>query len=250
MKYITNTYLQKITLTGITCALVLLAGLSGCSSSSSPAATTPTTPPATVTVSGKISTEANPLPGGEPGVTVQGFYSETDTTTPDITDADGMFTLTVDTSKAVSFQLSKATFATLNFAKETLTANITDADEDGYPTVVEVQPVIDQALGVNTTALQNKAWFVVSVTDGNDVEVNGVSITSNPAPDAEVYTACDGSESPANNATVAPCAPDSRGVMYLAYFDAAPGDITVTVGGETQTGPVRMGEITVFDFEQ
>ena len=245
MKYAKVNYLQKITLTGITCTLVLLAGLSGCSSSSS---SDSTTPPATVTVSGKISTEANPLPGGEPGVTVQGFYSDTDTTTPDITDANGIFAITVDTTKAVSLQLSKAAYATLNFAKVTLTANVTDANEDGYPTIVQVQQVIDLALAASTTPLANKAWFVVDVTDANDNEINGVSITSNPAPDVEVYALCDGTDSGGNVTTGAPCV--DRPIMYLAYFDAAPGDISVNVGAETQTGPVRMGQITVFDFEQ
>ena len=246
MQYPKNKSLQKITVAGITCTLVLLTGLSGCSSSSSPAASTTT--PATVTVSGKISTEANPLPGGEPGVTVQGFYSNTDTTTPDITDADGMFSITVDTTKAVSIQLSKAAYATLNFEKSTITAPINDANEDGYPTEVQVQQVIDLALAASTTPLANKAWFVVDVTDANDNEINNVSIASNPAPDVEVYALCDGTDSGLGVTNDAPCA--DRPIMYLAYFDAAPGDISVTVGGETQTGPVRMGQITVFDFEQ
>lgn len=225
--------------------------LSACSSDSDPAPApiNPTTP-TTVAVSGKINSEANPEPGpGEPDVMVKGFYSETDPTNPSTTTAaDGTFTLNVDSTKAVSIQLSKAGFSTLNFPKETVTANVTDADEY-LPTVTEAQQVIDLALGASTTLLANKAWFVVDVKDMNDNEVNGVSISANPAPDVEVYTKCDGTDSLGNVTTGAPC-PGDRPVMYLAYYDAAPGEVTVTVGADTETVPVRMGQISIADFEQ
>ena len=37
-------------------------------------------------------------------------------------------------------------------------------------------------------------------------------------------------------------------LKYIAYFDTT-GDATVTVGGETQNAPIRMGEITALEFE-
>ena len=247
MKYPDKYDLQKSMLTGMACALVVLAGLSACSSSDSTPAVNPAN---TTTVSGKISTDANPPPDGEPGVTVKGIYSDTDPANPSTTTAaDGTFTLTVDTTKAVSIQISKSGYATLNFEKTTITAPITDADEDGYPTTTMVQQVINAALAPASIALADKSWFVVQVTDALGDDLGGVSIASNPAPDVEVYVDCDGSEA-VGGATVA-CPPGSaRGVMYLAYFDAAPGDISVMAIGETQVAPVRMGEISVFDFEQ
>jgi len=243
MKYIKNNYLQNITVTGVTCSLVLLAGLSGCSSSSSPAPTTPTTP-ATVTVKGTITSENNP----EPGVTVTGYYSDTDTTASETTAADGTYTLTVVTTKAVSLQVAKNLLATLNFEKITLTANETGADQD-MPTAASAQQAIDLALGVNTEPLAGKAWFVVDVTNAGG-DVPGATISSNPDPDVEVYTLCDGTDSAPGTITIGPCAPGSRAASYIAYFNAAPGDINVTVGGETQTAPVRVGEITILEFEQ
>lgn len=241
MKYSKNTLIQRIIFTSIAGAMVLIAGLSGCSSSSSPAATN------TVAISGKIITTNSPV--GEAGVTVKGIYSDTDPANPSTTSAaDGAYTLTVESGKAVSVQMSKPGLVTFNSQKVALTANITDGDED-IPTVLEAEAVIDLALGASTTPLANKAWFVVTITDAAGDELNGISISSIPAPDVEVYAACDGTDSLLNTTSGAPCNPE-RPVMYIAYFDAAPGDISVTAIGETQIAPVRMGEITVLDFEQ
>lgn len=217
--------------------------LSACSSSSSDSGTAPQT----VAISGKVISQASPA--GEQGVQVKGFYSDSDPANPSTsTAADGTYSLTVEANKAVSVQMSKAGFATFNFQKVALTANITDGDEEMVDQDL-VQAVIDAALGGSTTLIQNKAWFVVTVTNANDNEIAGVSITASPAPDIEVYTECDGTESP-GDFTTANCNPGREGVQYIAYYDAAPGDITVTAIGQTQVVPVRMGEISVLDFEQ
>jgi len=228
--------------------MALVAGLAGCSSSDS--GTAPGTTPSTVTISGKISSDDNPAPAGEAGVAVRGIYTDTDpANTSTTTAADGTYSLTVEANKAVSVQLEKAGFAILNSQKVALTANVTDGDED-LVSDANAQIAIDLALGGNTTPLANKAWLAIDVTDALGAEVNGVSISATPAPDVEVYTECDGTDSLGNVTTGATCAPDRVSVMYLAYYDTAPGDVTVTANGDTQIAPVRMGQITGLDFEQ
>ena len=64
---------------------------------------------------------------------------------------------------------------------------------------------------------------------------------------AEVYTNCNGTDS-GGTATTGPCVPDRQGTMYIAYFDS-PVEASVTVDSETQIAPIRMGEITVVEYE-
>ena len=80
-------------------------------------------------------------------------------------------------------------------------------------------------------------------------EVNNQTITISVPFEKEVYTACDGSDSGASATNGAPCDPDRQGPMYIASFISTT-EAQVTVGTETQTAPLRMGEITVLEFEQ
>lgn len=199
MKCTKNTYNQKIIVTAIGCLLGITFILSGCGgSSSTPAATTPT---ATITISGKVtSEEVTP----EANVMVKAFYSDTDPTNPStMTATDGTYSLTVESNKAASVQWSKSGFVSFNTEKAAFSVNITDADLD-MPTPAQVQYVIDLAFGGNTTPLGNVAWLVVDVTNANGDDVNGVTISSNA--DAEVYPACDGTDSGGTVTTGAPCA--------------------------------------------
>lgn len=196
----------------------------------------------TVKVSGIIRGESDAPLGG---VTVKAIYSDNDPLNPSTTTApDGTFSLTVLKNIAFSLQASANNYITLNSEKAASDTDITDVDF-GLPTTAQAQQVIDDALGVNTTPLGNVAWLVVDVFDANGNEVGGVTISTNA--DAEVYTACDGTDS-TGTMTVAPCVED-RAVMYIAYFTSA-GDISVTVAGDTKTAPVRLGEITLVEFEQ
>jgi len=248
MKYIKNNYLQKITLAGIACSLLLLTGLSGCSSSdSTPAATT-------VTISGKVSDTADVA---EPGVAVEVVY-----TTPGAagnvsttTNASGDFSLTVNKNTTFYVRISKTDFATLNSEKGS-----TDVDEAvgtlNIPTSDEAQGLINQAFGLGAPLLANHAWLVVGVEDASGDELNGVTIASVPAETDEVYANCDGTDSNGGATTGAICPlPDEReGVQYIAYFDAT-ADVTVTAtstvppAADNATAPVRMGEIAFIDFE-
>ena len=203
-----------------------------------------------VSISGQITSSANPV-AGEESVTVKGIYSDNNPLNPSTNSGpDGRYSLSVLKNTAVSVQMSKATFATFNFQKAALAVNITDGDED-LVTELEAQAVLDLALAASPQNLADKAWFVANVTDANGDDINAESFAVNPVPDVEVYLLCDGTDSTLNATSDAPCAPGERAVMYLAYYDAAPaGEVSVTAIGQTQVAPVRMGEITVFDFEQ
>lgn len=247
MKFTRNIDRQKKYITVFAGVLALAFVLTGCSSSSSPTATTPTTP-TTVTVGGTVTTESvNPAEN----VTVTGKYSDTDMTPAATTDALGKYSLDISTSKAVWLNFAKAGLATLNSEKSTLTTNITDADID-MPTTVQAQQLIDAIFGINTQPLGNVAWLVIDVEDVNDDKLGGVSFSSTPAPDAEVYVAC-GNIDNNDTATVAPCIPE-QDVMYIAYFTGFPADASVTASGagvsDTKIAPLRQGEITFIDFEQ
>ena len=249
MKRFTNKYIERTAAVTVTCTLVLLAAASGCSSSSSPAAPPPSTTPTTVTVSGKINSTANPAPGaGEPGVTMTAIYSDTDPANPTtITSADGTYSVTVDTSKSFSLQMSKTDFTTFNFQRVTLTSNISDGDED-IITTDEAQTVINLALAPAAVPLADKAWVVVNITDASDNQVGGLGISTTPTPTVEIYTDCNGADS-TGSATIGPCV--DRPVMYLAYYDTAPAsEVSVTAIGETQVVPARQGQVSVLDFEQ
>jgi hypothetical protein len=245
MRYTGNRYIQKKVLTVFAGVLTLAFAFSGCSSSSSPAATT--TPSTTVTVGGTVTTESVTP---EPNVTVTGKYSDTDMTPAATTDSAGKYSLTISNSKAVWLNFAKAGLATLNSEKSTLTTNITDADID-MPTTVQAQQLIDALFGAGNP-LGNVAWLVVDVEDASANKLAGVSFSSIPAADAEVYVAC-GNIDNGDTATVAPCAPGDQDVMYIAFFTGFPVDASVSATGagisDTKTAPLRQGEITFIDFD-
>ena len=200
-----------------------------------------------VTVSGK-TTDIND--GVLPGVAIEGVYTDpggllNPTTTSDAT--TGNFSLSVIKGDAFYLRGTKATYATINSAKGALSANEAGL-EIGIPTEIEAQAIITLAFANNTPDLVDKAWLVVDVElAANGDEVDGATIAPLPAPDAFVYTDCNGVDT-SNIATEAPC-PNRPGPMYIAYYNAST-EITVTVGSETQTAPIRTGEITVLEFEQ
>jgi mono/diheme cytochrome c family protein len=95
--------------------------------------------------------------------------------------------------------------------------------------------------------LENHAWLVVDIEDSNGDGVSGQTISISNATAADgVYTECNGTDGDASSTTVCPNGWSSP--MFIAYFDAS-SEATVTVGSETQTAPIRMGEITALEFE-
>ena len=200
-----------------------------------------------VTVSGQ-TTDMNDAP--LPDVAIEGVHTIPGGLLSSITtsDADGNFSLSVIKDDAFYLRATKSTYATINTVKGALSANESNFDI-GMPTVIEAQAVIILAFASATPIpnLADKAWLVVDVSDANG-EVDGATIAPSPAPDAFVYTDCNGVETTSNTATEAPC-PNRPGPMYIAYYDAST-EITVTVGSETQTAVVRKGEVTILEFEQ
>ena len=183
------------------------------------------------------------------GVNVEGVYTspgdaDNPTTTTDIT---GFFSLPIKTNTAFYLHGTLAGYATINSEKGTVSTNESGEDIE-MPTETEAQEIIDTAFGVATTPLQNVAWLVVFVEDENGNEVNGVSVSylSALAPADFVYTNCDGTDSGGEVTTGAPCADDRA--MYIAYFNAE-GDASVSVAGQTKIAPMRLGEITVLEYE-
>lgn len=198
-----------------------------------------------VAISGKIS---NLSDTGEPDVEVEGVYSNPgDALNPTkTTDVSGNFSLQVLKNSAVYLRATKSSFATINSAKAPLNASVTGLDI-GMPTVVQAQSMIDTAFDASTPPLQNHAWLVVDVVDPVGEGVSGQTITSSITPTEFVYTECNGTDVGAT-ATTGPCPTGRTSPMYLAYFDAA-SEASITVGGETQTAPIRMGEITALEYE-
>ena len=114
------------------------------------------------------------------------------------------------------------------------------------PTIIQAQAIITLVFTAPTPDLTEKAWLVVDVvTAANGDEIAGQTITLSSPPAEEAYPDCFGA--PGAPSTVAGCL-DRPTPMYMAYYDAST-EIAVTVGGKTQTAPIRMGEITVLEFE-
>ena len=228
------------------CAVGCLVVLTGCSSSDD---AVQAIADEFVSVSGTI-TNANDV--AEPAVAVEAVYTNPgDALNPTTTtDAAGNFSLQILKDDDFYLHASKDTFTTLNSEKDSLSLSITGVDI-GMPTLAEAQAIIDLAFGDGTTPLQNVAWLVVDIEDGNGDEVNGETITypnSAITPTDFVYTECDGTDSGGNVTTGATCPTDREGPMYIAYFNA-PGDANVAVGSETKIAPLIMGEVTFLDFE-
>jgi hypothetical protein len=198
-----------------------------------------------VTVSGK-TTDINDAPLA--GVAIEGVYTDPGgLLNPRTTsDAGGNFSFKVLKGDAFYLRGTKATYTTMNSAKGALSVDEAGLDI-GIPTLFEAQDVINLVFMGAPPLLAEKAWLVVDVVsaaNGNDVP--GQTITAASTPDGEVYPSCNGA--PGSTETIAGCA-DRPSPMYMAYYNAAI-ETTVTVGNETQTAPIRMGEITYLEFEQ
>jgi len=186
----------------------------------------------------------------EPGVEIEGVYgSPGDALNPDpvISDssATNNFSLEVFSNTPFYLHATKDSFATINTARTALNADIT-VDAVEIPSVIEAQDMINTAFDVDKPLLENHAWLVVDVVDANGIGVDGKTISTAGTDPVAVYTDCEGNDS-GGTVTVAPCPAGRQGPMYIAYFDA-PAEISITVGGQKQTAPIRMGEITVLEF--
>ena len=195
-----------------------------------------------VTVSGTIS---NLNGTGESAVNVEGVYtSPVGLLNPyTTTDSSGNFSLSVLKGDPVYLQATKDTFAIINSQKGALDASVSELDIR-IPNEAEAKSFIDTAFS-GTALLENHAWLIVDIEYPNGAQVSGQSVSSTRTSMDRIYTACDGADSE-GNVTVA-CPPDREAPMYIAYFDVT-GDSNIQVGTETQTAPLRQGEIAALEF--
>lgn len=195
------------------------------------------------TISGKTFNISNTA---EPDVTVEGVHGEPGDTSNPATSSDdnGDFSLQVTENDSFYLHASKSGFVTMNTKRTGLSSDET-AIVIEMPSETEAQDIIDAAL---YALFFNHAWLTVDVLTTDDAEANNQVISLSPAPVSAVYTDCDGSDSLASETTGAPCATDRPGPMFIAYYDYN-GEVIVTVGDESQTAPIRMGEMTALQFK-
>jgi hypothetical protein len=200
------------------------------------------------TISGTVNVSA----GTADGVAVEAVYtSPADPLNPTTTtDVNGNYSLQVLKNKLAYLRMSRTDLATVNTLKLELNADLAGVDIS-LSTPTEAEDVINTAFGATPLppvppVLANYAWLMVSVFDGRGAEQSGVTISPTPAPVAEVYTDCDGTDS--NLDVTKTCLSGRQGPMYIAYFDLT-GNVRVSVNNkETQFAPLRMGEITYLEF--
>lgn len=234
--------MKKILLASAVSSAIVLS-LSGCGGSSSDA------PQATVSVSGQV-VDINDAPLSD--VTVEAVYNNPgDLLNPkDTSAANGSYSLAVlksdGTNNAFYLHASKTGYVTMNTAKDTITADTTH--DIGLPTIAEAQDVINLAYPATPPALSSKAWIVADVVDASGNDLPNQMITINGATATPVYTDCDGTDIGASITVDCSSASGGRSLpAYIASFDAN-ATVTVSVGADTQTVVVRMGEIADLEF--
>jgi len=199
-----------------------------------------------VSVSGTITgTDGTPLED----VRIEAVYSSPGGALNPVTtsDADGNYDLQVLKNKSLYLHASKGAFATTNTARATFDADMT-AVSLVIPAEAEAQSVIDTAFVSTSPVLINHAWLLIDVVNANGDELNDRIVSSTLVPTAQVYTACDGTDSGGDITTGAPCPVDREGPMYIGYFDS-PGESLVSVDAAALLAPIRMGEFTYVVFE-
>lgn len=202
-----------------------------------------------ITVSGKVTT----IPNATDSEPVSGAFIEAVYTTPNdpfnpkvSSDANGDFSLNVIKNSTFYLHATENDYATLNSTFINLAADESNTDVI-LSTLTKAESVIDTAFN-DTVDLINHAWLIVEVLDANGDDVADQVITATPSPVMQAYIECNGTDI-GSTATVA-CNNDNTGPMYIGYFDAPFNSITVAVDSESQSVPVRMGEISVVKFKQ
>ena len=198
-----------------------------------------------VTVSGKTN---NTSDTAEPDVSIEGIYvTPGDASNPsDTSDTDGDFSLQLAENDSFYLRASKSGFVNKSTKKMSLSSDVANIVIE-MPTETETQDTINTAF-ISAPQLFNHAWLAVDVITATGDEANDYEIILSATPAGAIYTACDGTDSGATKTTDAPCTTDRTGAMFIAYYDTA-GDVTVTVGDESQTSSIRIGEFTDLKFE-
>ena len=198
-----------------------------------------------ITLSGKTN---NTSDTAEPDVSIEAVYTTPgDTSNPTATsDADGDFSLQLAENDSFYLRASKSGFVNKSTKKMSLSSDVANIVIE-MPTETETQDTINTAF-ISAPQLFNHAWLTVDVITATGDEANDYAVILSATPAGAVYTACDGTDSGASNTTDAPCISDRTGTMFITYYDTA-GDVIVTVGDESQTTTIRIGEFTDLTFE-
>ena len=197
-----------------------------------------------ITVSGKTS---NTSAMAEPEVSIEGVYaSPGDASNPTVTsDSSGDFSLQLNENQSFYLRASKSGFVSISSRQMSLSSDEADVDIE-MPAETEAQDIINAAF-ITAPQLFNHAWLVVDVVTTTDDEANGYEVALSAVPSGAVYTTCNGADSGLSETTDAPCTSDRSAPMYISYYDTA-GEVIVSVGDESQTASISMGEITSLEF--
>jgi len=196
-----------------------------------------------ITVSGKASISDG---SAEAGVNIEGIYLSADISNPTSTsDADGHFALTMAESESFYLRASKIGLVSIISSEMNLSSDKTDIAFQ-MQTETEVQDIINTAFSF-APELFNHAWLVINVLTTAGDEANGYPVVLSALPAGAVYTSCDGTDSSLLETADAPCSFDRPAPMYIAYYDNA-GEITASVGDQSQSASIRIGELANMSF--
>lgn len=197
-----------------------------------------------ITVSGRTS---NTSDTAEPEVSIEGVYdSPGDASNPTvISDSSGDFSLQLNENQSFNLRASKSGFVSISSRQMNLSSDETGVDIE-MPSETEAQDIINAAF-ISAPQLFNHAWLVVNVVTTTDDEANGYVVALSAVPSGAVYTTCNGTDSGLSETTDAPCTSDRSAPMYITYYDTS-GEVIVSVGDDSQTASIRMGEITSLEF--
>lgn len=197
-----------------------------------------------ITVSGKTSISDG---SAETEVNIEGIYFPPgDISNPTSTsDADGDFALKMVENESFYLRASKIGLVSIISSEMNLSSDKTDIAFQ-MQTATEVQDILNTAFSI-APQLFNHAWLVINVETTAGDEANGYPVVLSALPAGAVYTSCDGTDSGLLETAGAPCSLDRPAPMYIAYYDNA-GEITASVGDESQSASIRIGELANINF--
>ncbi|MBT8120144.1 MAG: hypothetical protein KJN89_10550 [Gammaproteobacteria bacterium] len=197
-----------------------------------------------ISVSGKTN---NIDDTAEAAVNIEGVYDTPgEPSNPTTTsDANGDFSLQLKENESFYLRASKNGLVSIISSEMNLSSDKADIIFQ-MPTETEAQDIINTAFSF-TPQLFNHAWLLVNVTTSAGDEANSYPVILSAIPAGAVYTSCDGTDSGLIETTGAPCSTDRPAPMYIAYYDTS-GNITATVGDESQNISIRIGEIAEIKF--
>lgn len=208
---------------------------------------------ATSAVSGTITDDSNTTANTPlPGVNVECIYTGSLPCSSSTTDTSGNYSVTLLNNTDFYLRAALSSYITVNSAVKTVSANNAGNDV-ALLKISDAETLINSAFSPLTgLTMSSAAWLVVDVADattGN--RIAGQVVNPSPAGDADVYPDCATMQpvSPVATATTACTAGNDNAPAYMAKYSTT-GEVTVTVGSQTQRGFLVNGEVLYMEFEQ